>query len=334
MDSVPGQISVFIIYAREDREIKDKLLRHLNPLKDPYNLNIWHDDYIEPGQEWKPRIESRLAQTDLFLLLISADFMNSEFIHQVEFKFAIDRHKQNKSIVIPVIINYCLWDIDIKYKDYTFNLAELQLLPSEGKPIDDWKTPEQAYSNIAGGIRKVLSAIMDNREQRTNEEKVKQAKITEEETAKRKKEAFKRERDDMLQKQLLAQKEKEDNNNITVVTEQDGLPNSGATKKIIYSLLILFAVSVIFYFIFRDREKITPGNSTRSATTESQLVDTTTPVNPGSGITSSNEDKAEYESSASMAYEKYTWNNDKGEINLSVRKYSDNFVEIDVYHRN
>src|SRR5215216_4024549 len=95
-------INVFIIYAREDKEVKHRLLAHLKPLCDPFNLVIWHDDYIEPGQEWKPHIESRLEQTDLFLLLVSVDFMNSEFIHQVEFKFAIDRHKAHKSIVIPV----------------------------------------------------------------------------------------------------------------------------------------------------------------------------------------------------------------------------------------
>src|SRR5688572_26425502 len=153
--SIP--INIFIIYAREDIEIKQRLLLHLNPLKNAFNAVIWHDGLIEAGQEWRPHVESRLEQTDLFILLVSVDFMNSEFINQVEFKHAIDRHKAKKSIVVPVIINYCQWDIDIPFKEYDFNLNELQVLPSEGKPIGDWKTPEQAYNNIAAGIRAVLS---------------------------------------------------------------------------------------------------------------------------------------------------------------------------------
>lgn len=152
-------INVFIIYAREDKEIKRRLLAHLNPFVRSYDLVLWHDEHLEAGQEWKSHIESRLEQTDLFLLLVSVDFMNSEFINQVEFKFAIDRHKANKSIVIPIIINYCQWDIDFNFNEYYFNLNELQVLPQEGKPIDDWKTPEQAYNNIAAGIRKVLDTI-------------------------------------------------------------------------------------------------------------------------------------------------------------------------------
>ena len=156
---MPGSINTFIVYAREDKEIKNRLLVHLNPLIKSYNLVIWHDDHLQAGQEWKPHIESRLEQTELFLLLVSVDFMNSEFINQVEFKFAIDRHKANKSIVIPIIINYCQWDIDFNFGDYNFNLNELQVLPQQGMPIDDWKTPEQAYNNIAAGIRKVLETI-------------------------------------------------------------------------------------------------------------------------------------------------------------------------------
>ena len=158
-------INVFIIYAREDKEIKHRLLAHLNPFKDPFNLTIWHDDYIEVGQEWNPHIESRLEQADIFLLLVSIDFMNSEFIHKVEFKFAVDRHKAGKSVVIPIIINYCQWDIDMSFKDYNFNLNDLQVLPDEAKPIGDWRTPEQAFNNIAGGIRKVLSTIKNNQDQ-------------------------------------------------------------------------------------------------------------------------------------------------------------------------
>ena len=81
------EINMFFIYAREDKDTKLDLLRHLNQFKEVFNLSIWHDDQIEPGQLWKPHIESRLNYTDIFLLLVSVDFMNSKFIFLTYFCF-------------------------------------------------------------------------------------------------------------------------------------------------------------------------------------------------------------------------------------------------------
>ena len=248
-------INIFIIYAREDREIKQRLLVHLNPLKYAFNAVIWHDEFIEAGQEWKPHIESRLEQTDLFLLLVSSDFMNSRFISQVEFKYAIDRHNSKKSIVIPIIINYCLWDIDI-------NLSKLQVLPNEAKPIDDWKTPDQAYNNIASGIRTVLSTIKNNREEKEHnleieknrkeiEENQRQNNIKEKEKEKLEKEKLERER-------LETEKyETADNND----TQPD---NPIISKKSIYFSIVLLIAILLGFFIFHKRNSSESGKSDKA----------------------------------------------------------------------
>ena len=202
-------INMFIIYAREDMDIKQRLLLHLNPFKNAFNAVIWHDGNIEAGQEWKPHIESRLDQTDIFILLVSVDFMNSEFINQVEFKYAIERHKEKKAIMIPVIINYCQWDIDLSFKEFTFNLKDLQVLPTEGKPIGDWKTPEQAFNNIAAGIRTALSSIKFAREQEQREKEalelqIARSKIEEEE----KKQAALREKEKAKEEEQKAESQR------------------------------------------------------------------------------------------------------------------------------
>lgn len=214
-------INIFIIYAREDSEIKQRLLVHLNQFKGAFNTVVWHDGNIEAGQEWRPHIQSRLELTDLFVLLVSVDFMNSEFIHQVEFQHAVDRHRAKKSIVVPVIINYCQWDIDITLKGYTFNLTELQVLPTEGKPIGEWRTAEHAYNNIAAGIRVVLSTIKRNRELELFDKEEKQRigielnekKITEEQIQNGEKEKIWEEISQMKreseQKRAISEKEKQ-----------------------------------------------------------------------------------------------------------------------------
>jgi len=179
------EINMFIVYAREDKDIKLGLLRHLKPLKEAYNLSIWHDDHIEPGQNWKPHIDSRLNATDIFLLLVSVDFMNSQFIDEVEFKTAIDRHKEEKSVMIPVIIDYCQWDIDFS-KQNNFNLNQLQVLPDEAKPIGDWKTPEKAFNNIAAGVRRVVSSIKNDLEREAINKRAKKEKPNKKEVSKEK----------------------------------------------------------------------------------------------------------------------------------------------------
>ncbi|WP_297798378.1 TIR domain-containing protein [uncultured Eudoraea sp.] len=156
------KINIFVIYALADKDIMIHLLRHLDPLNEAFDLSIWHDDPIIAGQPWKTYIESRIHHTDIFLLLVSDDFMNSQFIKQIEFKAIIDRHKENKSVVIPIIIDNCQWDIDLKLTDYDINLNELQILPEEGKPIGDWDSADLVYNNVAAGIRTIITPFVDN----------------------------------------------------------------------------------------------------------------------------------------------------------------------------
>ena len=212
-----GEINMFIIYAREDKDIKLGLVRHLKPFKEAYNLSIWHDDHIEPGEQWKPHIDSRLNQTDIFLLLVSVSFMNSKFIDEVEFKTAIDRHREKKSVMIPVIIDYCQWDLDFS-KQNNFNLKELQVLPDEAKPIGDWKSPDKAYDNIAAGVRKVIISIKDDLEkeklkkkslevlQKKEEERVAAVDAQEEERQRKEAEAKKQEEERKLKEKAVQEK--------------------------------------------------------------------------------------------------------------------------------
>ncbi len=165
------KINIFVIYALADKDIMLHLLRHLDPLNEAFDLSIWHDDPIIPGQPWKTYIESRIHHTDIFLLLVSDDFMN-QFIKQIEFKAVIDRHKENKSVVIPVIIDNCQWDIDLKLIDYEFNLRELQVLPEEGKPRGDSDSPDQAYNKVAAGIRTMITPFVDDLNQEESKKEI------------------------------------------------------------------------------------------------------------------------------------------------------------------
>ena len=155
------KINIFIIYSSDDNDIMLRLLLHLQPLKELHDISIWHDDPIYTGQLWKPKIESRLNDADIFLFLVSDAFMHSEFIDQSEFKRAIDRYKEGNSKVMPILIDNCPWDIDFRSDDYNFNFKELQVLPEKGKPIVDWASPDEALDKITAAVASVIASLMD-----------------------------------------------------------------------------------------------------------------------------------------------------------------------------
>ncbi len=156
------KINIFIIYTSDDNDIMLRLLHHLRPLEELYDISIWHDDPIYTRQLWKPKIESRLNDADIFLFLVSDAFMHSEFIDQSEFKRAIDRYKEGNSKVMPILIDNCPWDIDFRSDDYNFNFKELQVLPDMGKPIVDWESPDEALDKITAAVASVIASLMDD----------------------------------------------------------------------------------------------------------------------------------------------------------------------------
>lgn len=142
---------VFISYAHEDREMRDKLEKHLSNLKRQGFINVWHDGNIIPGSEWRPQIMHNLCTARIILLLISADFMASDFCYSIEMTEAIARHKANDARVIPIIVRPVDW------KGAPF--AELLVLPTDGKPVTRWPSYDDAFENVSKGIRRQIEDL-------------------------------------------------------------------------------------------------------------------------------------------------------------------------------
>jgi len=159
------KIDIFLIYTSDDNDIMLRLLRHLQPLKELHNISLWFDDPIYSGQLWKPQIESNLNDADIFLILVSDAFMHSKFIDQSEFKMVIDQYKEGQSVVLPILIDNCPWDIDFRSDDYNFNFKELQVLPERGKPIMDWDSHEEALDRITAVVASEIATLIDEKDQ-------------------------------------------------------------------------------------------------------------------------------------------------------------------------
>jgi hypothetical protein len=86
-------IRVFYCYAREDSRYREALQTHLAPLERDNKIVGWCDEKIEPGLEWKPEIKRRLVEADIVLLLVSPDFLASDYCY-AEMQEAIKRHSE------------------------------------------------------------------------------------------------------------------------------------------------------------------------------------------------------------------------------------------------
>ena len=106
--SKPEPVSIFYSYCHADESYRNELEKHLKILQRQGLVSSWHDRKIMPGSEWKDEIDANLEAADIILLLISADFINSDYCWSVELKQAMHRHDSGAAIVIPIILRECL----------------------------------------------------------------------------------------------------------------------------------------------------------------------------------------------------------------------------------
>ncbi|GAB4490076.1 MAG: hypothetical protein OHK0019_08420 [Saprospiraceae bacterium] len=147
-------LKVFVVYAHEDKPVRDKLLRQLRPLSDNGDIDLWSDHEIKPGEAWDEAIRTRLEQSNLILLLVSDDFFASDYVRNVELREALARHSRGETRLLPIIARHCGWG------DFPA-LARLQVLPPEGRPVisKEWDSPDEPYLKIYEGVKTVVREL-------------------------------------------------------------------------------------------------------------------------------------------------------------------------------
>lgn len=103
-------IKTFVSYSHKDKSLWQELNTHLQILVRQRKIAPWSDREIEAGAEWETRIREELELAQIILLLISADFLASEYCFTNEMMRAIERHDQGTARVIPILLRSCVWD--------------------------------------------------------------------------------------------------------------------------------------------------------------------------------------------------------------------------------
>lgn len=142
---------LFYSYSHRDERLRNELETHLKLLQRQGLIQTWHDRKIEAGDEWKEVIDENLERADIVLLLVSSDFIASDYCFEKEMKRALKRHENGEARVIPVILR------DVNWTSAPF--SKLQVLPSDGLAVTKWQDRDSAWRNVSEGIERVLKEM-------------------------------------------------------------------------------------------------------------------------------------------------------------------------------
>lgn len=144
-------VKLFFSYSHKDEALRDQLATHLKILERQKIIDAWHDRKIGIGTDWKNTIDANLESADIILLLISADFLASDYCFDVETRRAMQRHTAQSAVVIPVSLRPC------QTKDIDF--MKLQGLPKDFNPVTKWADIDDAFTEITKEISTVAKEI-------------------------------------------------------------------------------------------------------------------------------------------------------------------------------
>ncbi|HWW74826.1 MAG TPA: tetratricopeptide repeat protein [Pyrinomonadaceae bacterium] len=150
-------VEVFISYSHRDDDLRAELQTHLVMLRRNGVVRDWSDRRINPGQEWDKHIDEHLESADILLLLVSPDFLASDYCYDIEVTRAMERHEAGEARVIPVILRHC-----DDWQSAPF--GKLQALPKDARPVKDWPDRDKAFADVAAGIRHVVAEMLSSRE--------------------------------------------------------------------------------------------------------------------------------------------------------------------------
>ncbi|MYD89585.1 MAG: toll/interleukin-1 receptor domain-containing protein [Caldilineaceae bacterium SB0662_bin_9] len=139
---------VFVSYSHKDEDLRKELEKHLTGLRRNGIISSWDDRCIRAGEEIHDEISVHLNAADIILLLVSADFLASNYCYEVEMEHAMKRHEEGTASVIPVILRPCYW--------HESPFGNLKAIPTDGTPVVKHESPDDGLLEVAQAVREVV----------------------------------------------------------------------------------------------------------------------------------------------------------------------------------
>lgn len=142
-------MNAFFSYSHPDVDCLQRLKTHCSVLLREGKIMIWFDREITAGSLFSRHISAQLARSDLFVPLVSPDFLSSNYCYNREMKRAIERSRHSLMTIVPVILEPCDWK--------SSPLRHFKALPREGKPISTWSNENEALLDVVTELRRLLA---------------------------------------------------------------------------------------------------------------------------------------------------------------------------------
>lgn len=144
-------VKLFFSYSHKDEELRNELETHLTLLKRQGVISSWHDRRITAGTDVNQSIDTELEASKVILLLVSANFLASDYCYEREMKRALEKHEKGTAVVIPVILHPCDW--------HPAPFGHLRATPTDGRPISMYANQHEAFTLIAKDVRNAVGAL-------------------------------------------------------------------------------------------------------------------------------------------------------------------------------
>jgi len=149
MTALIKPLRAMVSYSHRDEAFRQDLDRVLASLKRQNLLEVWSDHEILAGSEIDKSIDEALKSVEIILLLISPDFVASDYCYSVELRAALARHESNDAVVVPIIIRPTDWE--------GLPFSKLKFLPEDAKPVSVWPDRDSAWLNVAKSLRELIA---------------------------------------------------------------------------------------------------------------------------------------------------------------------------------
>ncbi len=152
MESPTPSLQLFYSYSHHDVALLGALRTALHQLVHDGLIADWYDGELHAGSRWSAEIAERLEAADVILLLVSPDFLASDFCRSYEMRVALQRDSAGDALVIPILLRPVA---DWQRTEF----GHLTILPRDGRPVTVWGNCDQAYASIVADVRRGIERL-------------------------------------------------------------------------------------------------------------------------------------------------------------------------------
>ena len=136
MEENPSSPTLFISHSYEDSRWRDLLVKHLRVLERENLATVWDATEIQAGTEWSSATNDVVRRASLAVLLISPDFLASDYIAEKELPLLLNRQQNEGLAVLPILVRPTTWT-------HVRRLAEVQFLNDPSRPLSELPETER-----------------------------------------------------------------------------------------------------------------------------------------------------------------------------------------------